>query len=351
MYARISPDGTRAALDVRDGAARSLDLGLHARNTHAPDVRPTVKTNSPRGRRRQAYRVLIVTRRRLGRADELVLPVAADGTGSVERLVEAEGSDFSRVLFAGLVKHCGIRRAPGAGENDDIVLVSLSGDGAVAGGNREAKPLLHTMFRRAEPLASLRTVDGWRTNRTSPAAMRFTCVHSLRSMGDAGRCPRAGASNRCGPGTASSCSTGAATRSWRCLSRQSPGFAAGNPTPLFERSICRGPGGRSYDVSPDGQRFLMIKAAPVAGAQGGPPARIHHRGRTGSKSCSDRYRCAQSSHDNCRELSAVRARSQLAKCHENQCVSRGMAAARAVRSTNQWSNRGRRNWMILTGAS
>ena len=45
------------------------------------------------------------------------------------------------------------------------------------------------------------------------------------------------------------------------------GFAAGNPTRCSRSILSWAPGGRSYDVSPDGQRFLMIKAAPVAGAQ------------------------------------------------------------------------------------
>jgi serine/threonine-protein kinase len=36
-------------------------------------------------------------------------------------------------------------------------------------------------------------------------------------------------------------------------------FVAGTPQPLFEGSYFRGPGGRSFDVSPDGKRFLMIR--------------------------------------------------------------------------------------------
>lgn len=40
-------------------------------------------------------------------------------------------------------------------------------------------------------------------------------------------------------------------------------FRAGNPTRLFERRYfagsAAGGAGRTYDVSPDGQRFLMIK--------------------------------------------------------------------------------------------
>ena len=39
-----------------------------------------------------------------------------------------------------------------------------------------------------------------------------------------------------------------------------PTFSAGTPTTLFDTRYYTGPSGRPYDVSPDGQRFLMIKA-------------------------------------------------------------------------------------------
>jgi hypothetical protein len=40
-----------------------------------------------------------------------------------------------------------------------------------------------------------------------------------------------------------------------------PGFSAGTPTTLFERSyeIPNETGGRQFDVAPDGRRFLMMK--------------------------------------------------------------------------------------------
>jgi hypothetical protein len=39
-----------------------------------------------------------------------------------------------------------------------------------------------------------------------------------------------------------------------------PGFAAGKPKVLFEGRYSPAPGtGNNYDVSPDGQRFLMLK--------------------------------------------------------------------------------------------
>ena len=42
-------------------------------------------------------------------------------------------------------------------------------------------------------------------------------------------------------------------------------FSAGNPTKLFDTRYVSAVQGRSYDVSPDGQRFLVIKETPAAG--------------------------------------------------------------------------------------
>jgi hypothetical protein len=45
------------------------------------------------------------------------------------------------------------------------------------------------------------------------------------------------------------------------------GFAPGSPTVLFEGQYAETLGGRNYDVSPDGQRFLMLKeSGPDGGA-------------------------------------------------------------------------------------
>ena len=53
-----------------------------------------------------------------------------------------------------------------------------------------------------------------------------------------------------------------------------PTFAYGTPQVVFERPYYVGGGGRSYDVSPDGQRFLMIKDASAASASSTLPQLI-----------------------------------------------------------------------------
>ena len=53
--------------------------------------------------------------------------------------------------------------------------------------------------------------------------------------------------------------------------QQASSFAAGNPQVVFDGPyIVRAPG-PTYDVSPDGKRFLMIKAAQTTGTASTPP--------------------------------------------------------------------------------
>jgi hypothetical protein len=53
-----------------------------------------------------------------------------------------------------------------------------------------------------------------------------------------------------------------------------PTFSAGNPSKLFEGRWEIGQNGRTYDVSKDGQRFLMIKNA-TSGEQASAPTPIN----------------------------------------------------------------------------
>ena len=53
-----------------------------------------------------------------------------------------------------------------------------------------------------------------------------------------------------------------------------PTFAAGNPQVVFDgRYVVTALLSRTYDVSPDGQRFLMIKDARPTG-EGPPPSQL-----------------------------------------------------------------------------
>jgi len=55
--------------------------------------------------------------------------------------------------------------------------------------------------------------------------------------------------------------------------RSSATFTFRNPVMLFKGDYAPSLGGRNYDVSPDGKRFLMLKVGASAAAQA-PPARF-----------------------------------------------------------------------------
>ena len=58
--------------------------------------------------------------------------------------------------------------------------------------------------------------------------------------------------------------------------RTTPGFSAGNPVKVFETRYAVPQNERTYDVSADGQRFLMIKnaAAVTETANATPPSMV-----------------------------------------------------------------------------
>ena len=49
-----------------------------------------------------------------------------------------------------------------------------------------------------------------------------------------------------------------------------PTFSAGRPMRVFETRYAGGGGARTYDVSPDGSRFLMLKETAVSGSAARP---------------------------------------------------------------------------------
>ena len=53
-----------------------------------------------------------------------------------------------------------------------------------------------------------------------------------------------------------------------------PSFTPGTPEVLFEGDYVLEVGGRTHDVSPDGQRLLMLKEGGSGGSQDTPPNRF-----------------------------------------------------------------------------
>jgi serine/threonine protein kinase len=247
VYPRLSPDGTRVALSIRDqqddiwvwDLAREVLTRLTV--NPGPDQYPVW---TPDGRR------LLFS---LGTD---VFSQAADGTGSAEALTKspttammpyAVSPDGSRVVLR-----------EGAGTYDLVVLL--------LGNDRRTEPLIHTPF--SELNAEISSDGRWLAYESNESGQREIYVRPFPNV-SAGRWQVSG-----GGGTRPLWSrngrelfymtTANAEATLMSVPIQ-PGatWSAGTPTKLFSGRVFFteiGIGeGRTYDVSPDGRRFLMIK--------------------------------------------------------------------------------------------
>jgi Tol biopolymer transport system component len=275
-YPRISPDGTKVALDVRD---QQLDLWVWDL-TRETLTRLTFDAGedefpawSPDGKR-----IAFSSSRAGGSATATnVFWVAADGTGVVEQLARGETRQLFPAFFAPDASRLVVVGAPqNDADNDDIGIVSVA-PGGRSGGNAatEIRPLLNTRFGELNP--NLSPDARWIAYESNESGQSEIYVRPFPEV-DGGRWQ---------------VSTGGGVQPvWARSGRElfyrdgnaivavpvqaGPSFAAGNPKALFEGRYVLGFGGhRSYDVSPDGQRFLLIKAGAVAASpQAAPPARF-----------------------------------------------------------------------------
>jgi serine/threonine-protein kinase len=187
----------------------------------------------------------------------------ADGSGRSERLVEGEDlrvpSDFSpdgkSILF----------NQP-ATPPYDLGMVNVEGD-------RKPRLLLHEKF--SEHNGALSPDGRWLAYESDESGRDEIYVRPFPNV-DSGR---------------SQVSTGGGTRPlWSKDGRElfyylqpgivlsaritpGPTFAAAAPAVIFKGTYLSPQTGRTYDVAPDGQRFLMVKAAPRAG-DGPPPPQL-----------------------------------------------------------------------------
>jgi eukaryotic-like serine/threonine-protein kinase len=298
LYPRLSPDGTRVALDVRDQASDIWVWDL-ARETltrftfdPGPDTHPVW---TPDGQR-VLFRSL-----RAGPAN--LFWQAADGTGAVERLTESQNAQFSgafspdgtRLVFREETTATGEdllvlalegrrRRQPpspgvgppplaGLGElQRGLAEPSAQAGGPGRGATSDVQPLVHTTFNERNGEIS---PDGrWLAYESDESGREEIYVRPFPDT-DSGRWQ---------------VSTGGGTRPlWARSSKElfylgpsaammsasvegGSTFRAGNPTRLFEGPyfMSANAAGRTYDVSPDGQRFLMIKVGGASGETAAP---------------------------------------------------------------------------------
>ena len=259
-YPRISPDGTQVAFDVRD---QEQDIWIWhftrrtlTRLTFDPgwDRYPVW---TPDGRR------IVFSSQRAGGAN--LFWQAADGTGAAERL-----TDNTNVQNASSISADGTMLVfEEVTTTPDVHALTLNGD-------RRAAPLVATMFN--ETNAELSRDGRWLAYRSNESGRNEVYVRPFPRV-DEGRWQ---------------VSTGGGIQPlWAPNSRElffldlngrivavpieaGPGFRAGNPRVIVEGpfvTIVPGLNGRMYDVSPDGQRFLVAKGDD-SNQQATPPTQI-----------------------------------------------------------------------------
>jgi len=182
---------------------------------------------------------------------------AADGTGSVERLAENTGQIFPTSFLpdaTGLL----VFGASTTGNNDNIAIFRLEGE-------ESATPLLETAFEESYPAVS---PDGrWLAYVSDESGSNEIYVRSFPDI-DAGRwqVSRGGGTQPLWARDGSELFYRNGEAVIGAPIQTDPSFRAGSPEVLFEGDYLLAQGGPNYDVSPDGDRFLMIKAVQSSSA-------------------------------------------------------------------------------------
>ena len=244
VYPRLSPDGSRLALEVRD---QETDIWVW-------DFVPGTLTRITFGRSRDLYPIwtpdgasVAFASNRNGVYD--LYSKAADGTGAVERLTEnlnrdspnAFTPDGSQLVFGSV---------SGTQEGWDLRVLSLGGS---------SEPLLATEFN--ERNAELSPDGQWLAYESNASGQYEIYVRPFPNVDEGQRLISRDGGTR--PLWAPDgrelfyLSRGGELMAVRVQTE--PSFAPGNAQVVFGGRTLAPAFGRSYDISPDGKRFLMIK--------------------------------------------------------------------------------------------
>jgi Tol biopolymer transport system component len=267
MYPRISPDGTRVAIDARD---ESLDIWtwdlmrrILSRVTTDP-AQDAYPVWSPDGRRL----AFASPRGGLGAGFNMYWQ-NADGTGTPERLTDAPSSIQAPFSITPDGKQLIFRDQNQTGDTgDDMMMLSLD-ERPLTPKQRTLVPLVRTSFNEGNGEIS---PDGrWLAYQSNESGQNEVYVRPFPNTNTGRWTVSSGGGTRpvwARNGRELFYVVGATpnpVRMMRVAIESASTFAARAPQLLFEGRYFVDPGiagrGRTFDISPDGQRFLMIKDA------------------------------------------------------------------------------------------
>ncbi len=259
QYLRLSPDGTRLALGAQDEESDiwiwdllretltrlTFYVGLDMDPVWTPDGARVVFSSFANGPFDLYWK-------------------AADGTGTVERLTESANLQFASSFSPDGKLLVFQENQPDTG--NDLRVLSLAGDGGT-------ETLLATEF--SENNAELSPDGRWMAYQSNQSGQGEIYVRPFPDVDDGQW----------------QISTGGGTQPlWAPDGRElfyrrgdaliavpvqfDPGFTPGVPEVLFESSYFRSVTSRTYDVAPDGERFLMITEAGGAEDESAPASLI-----------------------------------------------------------------------------
>ena len=250
---RISPDGSRVAADIWEADNEDVWIYDLRRQT---STRLTFDQANDEDRpvwTPDGLRVVFTSTRDGGNIN--LFWKAADGTGQVERLTTSANfqipsffsPDGKSLVFSELNPETGW----------DLAVLSMEGDPT-------AKPLLQTPFREDRPAIS---PDGrWMAYRSDESGRFEVYVRPFPNVAD-GKWQisrEGGTSPLWGPG-GRELFYRRGQAMMRARIQTEPTFSHRRPEELFTGEYSAAIFyGRSYDISPDGQRFLMLKPAELA---------------------------------------------------------------------------------------
>ena len=245
LYARVSPDGTRVALDLGD---QEDDIWVWNTPT-GPLTRLTFDAGrdqyghwTPDGDR------VVFTSERDGQPN--VYWKAADGTGAAERVTQSENP-----LWINAVTPDGTRvvaRSAVPGREHDLVMVTLDGDSST-------ETLLSTEFNERNAVISPNGV--WVAFQSDESGLDEVYVRPFPDV-ESGKLQvsTAGGVDPVWSPDGRELFFRNGTQLMAAPVETETGFTSGTPEMLFDAVYMFGGLGRNYDVAPDG-RFVMVKGA------------------------------------------------------------------------------------------